>query len=66
MTGSHMAINLATYREQARAFQSELVKEKYLHHAGLKEELAVEAIYKRHESLFSDAAVKSGSAAPIR
>jgi len=58
MTGSQMSINLAQYREQARAFQTELVKEKYLHHAGLKEQLAVEPIYNRYRDLFSDSAVK--------
>src|SRR5947199_9586357 len=58
MTGSQMAINLAQYREQARAFQTELVKEKYLHHAGLKEQLAVEPIYNRYRELFTDTAVK--------
>lgn len=53
-----MAINLASYRERAREFQTELVKEKYLHHAGLKDELAVEPIYNRYADLFSDGAVK--------
>jgi hypothetical protein len=53
-----MAINLAEYREKAREFQTELVKEKYLHHAGLKEQLAVEPIYNRYSELFSDDAVK--------
>lgn len=58
MTGSQMAINLASYRERAHEFQTELVKEKYLHHAGLKEELAVENIYNRYRDLFADTAVK--------
>jgi hypothetical protein len=53
-----MSINLASYRDKAREFQTELVKEKYLHHAGLKEELEVEAIYNRHGDLFSDDAVR--------
>lgn len=58
MTGGQMAINLPGYRERAREFQSELVKEKYLHHAGLKESLAVADIYSRYQDLFSDVAVK--------
>ena len=50
-------MDLANYRDRAREFQTELCREKYSHHAGLRDELAVEPIYKKFRDLFADAAV---------
>ncbi len=42
---------LDVFREEADRFVSELNEEYYLHYAGLKETLDVEAVYERHEDL---------------
>jgi len=51
-------MDLTQYRERALEFQTELCREKYAHHAGLKDELAVEPIYRKYQDLFTDAAVR--------
>ncbi|MBI4859354.1 MAG: hypothetical protein HY815_03725 [Candidatus Riflebacteria bacterium] len=51
-------MDLASYRASARQFQTELTLEKYQHHAGIKEELAIEPIYRKYGELFTDSAVK--------
>ncbi len=50
-------MDLDAYRSQAEAFVAELGAEYHEHFAGLKEEFEVEAIYARHEGLFTADAV---------
>lgn len=42
---------LETYRERADRFEAEMLEEYYLHFAGLKDELEIEAIYERYQDL---------------
>ena len=51
------ALDLDAYRASAEAFVSDLDREYYLHMAGHKPELELEAIYDRHAGLFHAAAV---------
>ena len=51
-------MNLEAYRESAEEFVAELTAEYYRHYAGLKDEFEIEAIYARHEPLFTRAAVE--------
>jgi len=52
---------LETYRNRADRFEAEMLEEYYLHFAGLKDELAIEAVYERYEDLTTlDAAVGLG------
>ena len=48
---------LDTYRRRAEQFCQQLDRERYLHLAGHKRELEIEAIYSRHADLFSREAV---------
>ena len=50
-------MNLEAYRQSAEEFVAELTAEYYRHYAGLKDEFEIEAIYTRHEALFTRAAV---------
>lgn len=50
-------MDLDAYRAQAETFVAELGDEYYRHFAGLKEAFEVEAIYARHEALFTRDAV---------
>ena len=53
--------DLDAYRERADRFVAEMLEEYYLHFAGLKDELELEAIYERHADLTTlDAAVGLG------
>jgi hypothetical protein len=52
-----VAWSLEDYRREAELFVEEMNREYYLHLAGHKPDLAVEAIYERHEALFERAAV---------
>jgi hypothetical protein len=52
-----LGFHLDTYRQQAQEFLEELNREYYLHLAGHKPELGIEAIYERHTSLFERPAV---------
>ncbi len=45
------SIDLTGYRGRADRFEAEMLEEYYLHFAGLKDELAIEAIYERYEDL---------------
>jgi hypothetical protein len=49
--------DLDDYRREAELFLEEINREYYLHLAGHKPDLSVEAIYERHESLFERDAV---------
>ena len=51
-------MDLEAYRESAEEFVSELTAEYYRHYAGLKDEFEIEAIYARHDALFTRAAVE--------
>jgi oligoendopeptidase F len=51
-------MDLEAYRELAEEFVAELTAEFYRHYAGLKDELEIEAIYTRHDALFTRAAVE--------
>lgn len=53
-----MTLDLDSYRERAESFIEELDREYYLHLAGHKSELEVEAIYERYGSLFERDAVE--------
>jgi oligoendopeptidase F len=53
-----VSLDLDSYRERAEGFIEELDREYYLHLAGHKSELEVEAIYERHGSLFERDAVE--------
>jgi hypothetical protein len=50
--------NLALYRDDAERFSEEIDREYYLHYSGRQESFEIEAIYERHEELFSRAAVE--------
>jgi hypothetical protein len=50
-------MNLDAYREAAEAFVADHTREYYRHFAGLQDELGIEAVYARHEGLFTRAAV---------
>ncbi|HEY3193509.1 MAG TPA: hypothetical protein VGJ61_12040 [Solirubrobacterales bacterium] len=52
-----MPWDLDRYRREAELFLEEMNREYYLHLAGHKPDLAVEAIYERHEALFERDAV---------
>jgi hypothetical protein len=52
-----LAWDLDEYRREAETFLEEIDREYYLHLAGHKPDLAVEAIYERHEDLFGRDAV---------
>jgi hypothetical protein len=45
------AAALDTYRERADRFDAEMMEEYYLHFAGYKDELEIEAIYERYQDL---------------
>jgi hypothetical protein len=51
-------MDLEAYRESAEEFVAELTAEYYRHYAGLKEDFEIEAIYVRHDRLFTRAAVE--------
>ena len=51
-------MHLEAYREAAEEFVAELTAEYYRHYAGLKDEFEIEAIYARHDALFTRAAVE--------
>ncbi|HWF34476.1 MAG TPA: hypothetical protein VG295_03875 [Solirubrobacteraceae bacterium] len=51
-------MDLQAYRELAEQFVSELTGEYYRHYAGLKDEFEIEAIYAKHDGLFTRAAVE--------
>ncbi|MDQ6804230.1 MAG: hypothetical protein M3065_04550 [Actinomycetota bacterium] len=51
-------MDLEAYRERAEEFVAELTGEHYRHFAGLKDEFEIEAIYSRHEDLFTRSAVE--------
>jgi hypothetical protein len=53
-----VTLDLDSYRERAESFIEELDREYYLHLAGHKSELEVEAIYERFEDLFEREAVE--------
>lgn len=53
-----LPFDLDSYAERAARFREELDREHYRHHAGLKVELEIEAIYERHGGLFSTEAVR--------
>jgi hypothetical protein len=53
-----VALDLDSYRERAERFLEELDREYYLHLAGHKSELEVEAIYERYAPLFEREAVE--------
>jgi len=44
-------IDLTSYRDQADRFEAEMVEEYYLHFAGHKDELDIEAVYERYQDL---------------
>jgi hypothetical protein len=50
-------MNLDAYREAAEAFVADHTREYHRHFAGLQDELGIEAVYARHEGLFTRAAV---------
>jgi hypothetical protein len=50
--------DLGSYRERAERFVEEIDREYYLHLAGLKPELQIEPIYRRHAALFDREAVE--------
>jgi hypothetical protein len=58
-----MELDLADYRRRAEEFSAELSREHYLHLAGRKPELEVDAIYRRFAGLFEPAAVEGLRAA---
>jgi hypothetical protein len=51
-------MDLEAYRERAEEFAAELTAEYYRHYAGLKDEFEIEAIYAKHGTLFTRAAVE--------
>ncbi|HWC87966.1 MAG TPA: hypothetical protein VG388_15640 [Solirubrobacteraceae bacterium] len=51
-------MDLKAYRESAEEFVAELTAEFYRHYAGLKEDFEIEAIYGKHDALFTRAAVE--------
>jgi hypothetical protein len=52
-----VAVDIAEYRRRAEEFSAELNREYYLHLAGRKPELEIDAIYRRFDDLFEPAAV---------
>jgi hypothetical protein len=44
-------VNLSEYRDRADRFEADMLEEYYLHFAGHKDELEIEAIYERYEDL---------------
>src|SRR6476619_2798292 len=56
-------MNLGAYRAAAETFVGEYTREYYRHFAGLQDDLGIEAIYARHERLFTRAAVEELRAA---
>jgi hypothetical protein len=56
-------MNLDAYRAAAETFVGEYTLEYYRHFAGLQDELGIEAIYERHERLFTRDAVEELRAA---
>jgi hypothetical protein len=50
-------VDLDAYRAEAETFVGEISREYYRHFAGLKEDLEIEAVYERHATLFTRAAV---------
>src|SRR5882762_10136114 len=56
-------MNLDAYRAAAETFVGEYTLEYYRHFAGLQDELGIEAIYARHERLFTRDAVEELRAA---
>jgi hypothetical protein len=64
-----MPLDLDAYREEAQLFLEEIDREYYLHLAGRKPDLDIDAIYEAHGGLFSSEAVASlreAAAAPDR
>jgi hypothetical protein len=59
-------LEIDDYRAQAELFTTEISREAYLHFSGQKEDFEIEAIYDRHASLFSRAAVEELRAAGNR
>jgi len=51
-------MDLDAYRAAAETFVGEYTREYYRHFAGLQDELGIEAVYARHEQLFTRAAVE--------
>jgi hypothetical protein len=51
-------MNLDAYRDSSEEFLAALNGEYYRHYAGLKDEFEIEAIYERHQELFTRAAVE--------
>jgi hypothetical protein len=51
-------MNLDAYRAAAEAFVADHTREYYRHFAGLQDELGIEAVFARHEALFTRAAVE--------
>src|SRR4051794_6164554 len=51
-------MNLDAYRAAAEAFVADHTREYHRHFAGLQDELGIEAVYARHEGLFTPAAVE--------
>ena len=51
-------MDLDAYRAAAETFVGEYPREYYRHFAGLQDELGIEAVYARHEQLFTRAAVE--------
>src|SRR4030081_1459990 len=51
-------MTLDAYRETAEAFVADHTREYHRHFAGLQDELGIEAVYARHEGLFTRAAVE--------
>jgi hypothetical protein len=51
-------MDLDTYRAAAEAFVADHTREYYRHFAGLQDELGIEAVYARHEGLFTPEAVE--------
>lgn len=52
-------MELDAYRREAQAFTTALGREHYLHFAGLKPSLEIEAIYQTHAGLFTPAAAET-------
>jgi hypothetical protein len=56
-------MNVDAYRADAETFVGEYTREYYRHFAGLQDDLGIEAIYARHERLFTRGAVEELRAA---
>jgi hypothetical protein len=55
--------DLTAYRERADRFEAEMLEEYYLHFAGLKDELGIEALYEQYQDLTTLDAARSLEAA---